>query len=203
MRVSKLAAIALLASETVKGFLMQGRACSACLSAGQRACLGNLDGTIDYTTYTCCTANSYAKDCWDRQAKNRYCTSEITVAKTSFVALKDQDLRQWTCPMRTALYKEKPTCDSAVDVPVSSSSEFVMRSKQWDFQVPTADAADWNCKYKISLDTTKLDAAKGFLMVQVEAYGFEETLTVMSQPAGAKNIVDFISNTDANGVRVY
>jgi len=79
-----------------------------------------------------------------------------------------------------------------------------MRSKQWDFEVPTAAAENWNCKYKVSLDTTTGLTAKGnFIMVQVESYGFEETLTVMSQPSGAKNIVDWISNTDPNGVRVY
>jgi len=112
--------------------------------------------------------------------------------------LKTQDLRQWTCNQDVA------KCDAAVDVPISSATEYVMRSKQWDFEVPTLDATNWNCKYKISLDTSSgLTAEGNFIMVQVESYGFEETLTVMSQPAGKKDIVDWISNTDANGVRVY
>jgi hypothetical protein len=44
------------------------------------------------------------------------------------------------------------------------------------------------------------------LSVQIESYGFEEVVTVMSQPSGgdgANNLVDWISNTDPNGVRVY
>lgn len=47
--------------------------------------------------------------------------------------------------------------------------------------VPTAAAANWNCKYKISLDTAQgLVAKDNFLMVQIEQYGFEEVVTVMS-----------------------
>lgn len=40
-------------------------------------------------------------------------------------------------------------------------------------------------------------------MVQVESYGFEETLTVMSQPSGAKDMVDLDPKDPSNGVRVY
>lgn len=97
-------------------------------------------------------------------------------------------------------------CDANVEVKINSGTEYAMRSKQWDFEVPTPKATDWNCKYRIFLDSgSGLPTAKNFIMVQVEAYGFEETLTVMSQPAGGFNrkMVDWISNTDANGVRVY
>jgi len=46
----------------------------------------------------------------------------------------------------------------------------------------------------------------GFLVVQIESYGFEEIVTVMSQPADATavtSMTDWIGNKDANGVRVY
>jgi len=74
--------------------------------------------------------------------------------------------------------------------------------------VPTVEAANWNCKYRVSLDTSNkaMVDQDGFLVVQIESYGFEEIVTVMSQPADATaktSMTDFISNTDANGVRVY
>ena len=70
--------------------------------------------------------------------------------------------------------------------------------------MPTSEAADWFCKYRVSLDPASGLASKdNFLMVQVESYGFEETLTVMSQPSGAKDMVDLDKNDPSNGVRVY
>ena len=164
MRVAKLAAIALMASE-IQGFLMTNRSCQDCLNAGQRACLGELSmeyqtDNVDYTKYTCCTANSFDKDCWVKQVNSKYCTTKITAAKKSFVPLKNQDLREWTCPI------DADKCDTNVDIPISSDTEYVMRSKQWDFEVPTAAASNWNCKYKVSLDkASTLSKTTGFLMV--------------------------------------
>jgi len=130
----------------------------------------------------------------------KYCSTEILVPKKSFKSLTNQDLRQYMCPQSV------DKCDANVEVKINSATEYAMRSKQWDFEVPTTDATDWNCKYRLFLDTASgLPSANNFIMVQVEAYGFEETLTVMSQPAGGfnKKIEDFLGNNNANGVRVY
>jgi hypothetical protein len=43
-------------------------------------------------------------------------------------------------------------CDANVEVKINSGTEYAMRSKQWDFEVPTPKATDWNCKYRIFLD---------------------------------------------------
>lgn len=40
-----------------------------------------------------------------------------------------------------------------------------------------AEAADWNCKYQVITAKTT-----GYLVVQTEQYGFDETVTVMGQP---------------------
>ena len=88
------------------------------------------------------------------------------------------------------------------------------REQTWnkeDGPFPNPLAADWNCKFRISSDKTNTALASsttdgvttGFLRVQIESYGFDEVVTVMSQPSGDTKIKDWISNRDANGVRVH
>jgi len=111
-------------------------------------------------------------------------------------------LREWSCP------QDVDECDADVDIVVNAEGTFYSRTKTWDQVVPTAAAANWNCKYRVSLDKTNtaMVGQDGFLVVQIESYGFEEIVTVMSQPADATavtSMTDWIGNKDANGVRVY
>jgi len=99
------------------------------------------------------------------------------------------------------------------------------REQTWKMEVPDDAAATWNCKYRVRVDTTFATAQKasnsdkeGFVVVQVEAYGFDEDVNIISQPTDAKslkgdsttsdeNLVDLVSNTvnkeNPSAVRVY
>lgn len=195
-----------MSSDMVKAILLPAdRACTACLGAGQRACLKQSPaGDVLWSEYNCCSPNSLAKPCWGdsladgEQGAFKYCSTEITEPKKSFVPVVDQSLREWTCPINAA------NCDGDVEIKVKSADTYESRQKSWEFEVPTLAATNWFCKYRVSLDPASgLVAKDNFLMVQVESYGFDETLTVMSQPSDATKIIDWKSNTDANGVRVY
>jgi hypothetical protein len=87
-----------------------------------------------------------AKACWDVQAKNKYCSTKITKEKVSFVPLKNQDLRQFTCPQDAA------KCSKEVEIVVSEESQTYNREQTWNEEVPTLAATNWNCKFRVSKD---------------------------------------------------
>jgi hypothetical protein len=114
-----------MSSDMVKAVVVQNRSCNRCLAAGQRACLKQSPtGEVLWGEYNCCSPNSLAKPCWGdsladgEQGAFKYCSTEITEAKKSFVPLTDQSLREWTCPI------DAQKCDGAVDIKVKSADTY-------------------------------------------------------------------------------
>jgi len=54
--------------------------------------------------------------------------------------------------------------------------------------LPTLEAEDWNCKYKVAIsDKLKSTLAAsntklGYIMVQVEQYGFDDDVAIIVEP---------------------
>lgn len=62
-------------------------------------------------------------------------------------------------------------CDQEVDIRLVSAN-IVYRIKVWDFPLPISTAINWNCKYRIRMDTTFVENRKlnnkgrpGFIVV--------------------------------------
>ena len=56
--------------------------------------------------------------------------------------------------------------------------------------MPTLEAMDWNCKYHVANSDKFIDhlealnIEKGYIMVQIEQYGFDDEVAIIIEPRG-------------------
>ena len=91
--------------------------------------------------YSCCKVESTAPYCQLVQKNDRYCSMDLRSGST----ISDPFLQEWTCPMSTE------HCDQDVDIIIRDQTK-AKREWTWPMYVPTSEAADWNCKYKMSVE---------------------------------------------------
>ena len=82
----------------------------------------------------------------------------------------------------------------------------VQREYLWDMTVPTDLAKSFNCKYTVKADRDLVSAVseteRGYIMVQLEQYGFDEEVLVIVMPHG--EFIDHSTNNDEySSTRMY
>lgn len=152
---------------------------------------------LDYNSGTCCAPNepdANIRDLCKIQEKMTFCSSAGTI--------KHPYLQDWTCP---ASKDYCPTEESDINIKIDKEASEVNKEWIFNFPVPTFKAV-FNCKYKITVArdlVNKVDPEeRGWIMLQMEQYGFDEDVIVMVQPF--EKFEDHYINTDlTKSSRIY
>jgi len=108
------------------------------------------------------------------QSKNRFCVSKGKIANGI--------LGDFACPASTT---RCPSKYSDVLVEIGERGRQYQRQHTWNTEVPTDQAYSWNCKYiiraKRSLVSQEDVSKRGYIMLQVEQYGFDDEVFLIVQ----------------------
>ena len=132
----------------------------------------------------CCQEGSTVASCV-AQAKQEYCATAAAVSNPI--------LQQWTCPSSIKNSDVGTRCPATMEqikVNIDTLEQFKLSH---DFTsksliIPGSTFEDFNCKFHVQVDQKLLDAQQkaegylGYIMVEVETYGFDESVHVMVQP---------------------
>ena len=143
--------------------------CQTCFQYGGQQCLFD----SDYKHHSCCDLSPNIKKtmyCRYFQYRNTYCANSKTI--------QNKVIQNWTCKA----HDDKCPHDYHVEI---DGIQEVARSHTWNFIVPDPTAVNWNCKYHVSLSQKMVDQYQkdkkdlGYIMVQIEQYGFDEDVSVI------------------------
>ena len=79
-----------------------------------------------------------------------------------------------------------PSSQEEIEVELEEEDHLVYRGYLWAQTVPSPDAPDWHCKYRVraarGLVASENEDERGYIYVQVEPYGFDEDVFLIIQP---------------------
>ena len=125
-----------------------------------------------------------------------YCATSSSVSNSY--------LRQFVCP---ASLDYCPSNEEDIQIKLNETSTEIRREYVWNFPVPTSKAYGFYCKYKIQVSARNLvdsadPASRGYIMLQIEQYGFDEDVIISLQPHG--KYLDHLSNANTqNATRMF
>lgn len=167
--------------------------CVSCLqAAGGQQCL--MDGQLSQGT--CCKQDVPLEELTtfcQTQSDNQFCSSTARISNGI--------LGEFTCPASSNWCPS----DASSYLTIDEMNKEYTRSHRWGTQVPTLKALTWNCKYVIrakrELVSQEEESERGYIMLQVEQYGFDEEVFLIVQPHG--QYADFSQSNKDQVTQIY
>ena len=162
--------------------------CNNCVADGGRQCI--TDGK--FKEGTCCDRSAdvtHTGKCIS-QSENQFCIDDPTIFNPLILDFACPANDQW-CPD-----------DSTTTVEIDAVNTIYDREHFWDIEIPN-DQYQWDCKYVVRASDSLLQTLDddAYITIQLENYGFDETIFLIQQERG--EFENFDRNDPDSKVTIY